>query len=387
MKSNNNCNRIEAGKKIFENPNVQILRLSEHHYTVKSQTSKRKYDVISTESGFICNCPDHTFRKICCKHIHGVEFSIKYRNEVRESNKVTIPELNVTVCPKCTSENFVKHGIRKNKNYSIQRYFCNDCSKWFSFNLGFEGMKASPQTITSAMQLYFTGESLRSVQKFIKLQGITVSHQTIHNWIKKYISIMKEHLDKITPQVSDTWRADEVYTKVKGDMKYLFALCDDETRYWIAKEVSHRKEGHDATGLYREAKQVTKKIPKVMITDGLGSYNIAHKKEFRTNSKDTSVHIRHIHLQKDMNNNQQERFNGEFRDREKVMRGIKKENSVIFDGFQIFHNYIREHMTLNTTPAEKCGIQVEGSNKWLTIIQNAKYEPTLDTKKNLGREL
>ena len=367
----NKCNRIDAGRKIFENPNVQILRLNAHHYTVKSQTSKRKYDVIATERGFVCSCPDHTFRKICCKHIHGVEFSIKYRNEVRESNKVTIPELSVTVCPKCTSENFVKHGIRRNKNYSIQRYYCNDCKKWFSFNLGFEKMKASPKIITSAMQLYFTGESLRSVQKFIKLQGITVSHQTIHNWIKKYISIMKEHLDKITPQVSDTWRADEVYTKVKGDMKYLFALCDDETRYWIAKEVSNRKEGHDATGLYKEAKNVTKKIPKVMITDGLHSYSIAHKKEFRTNSKDTSVHIRHVHLQGDMNNNQQERFNGEIRDREKVMRGIKKDNSVFFDGYQIYHNYIREHMTLNKTPAEACGIFVEGNNKWLTIIQNA----------------
>jgi len=30
----------------------------------------------------------------------------------------------------------------------------------------------------------------------------------------------------------------------------------------------------------------------------------------------------------DMNNNKMERFNGEFRDREKVMRGIKKENSM-----------------------------------------------------------
>ena len=66
------CDRIDAGKKIFENTNVQILRLDDHHYTVKSQTTNRKYDVIATESGFICNCPDHIFRKICCKHIHGV---------------------------------------------------------------------------------------------------------------------------------------------------------------------------------------------------------------------------------------------------------------------------------------------------------------------------
>ena len=373
MESNNKCTRIDTEKKIFENPNVQILRLNDHHYTVKSQTSKRKYDVIATESGFVCSYPDHTFRKICCKHIHGVEFSIKYRNEVRESNKITIPELNVAVCPKCTSENFVKHGIRRNKNYSIQRYFCNDCKKWFSFNLGFEGMKASPKIITSAMQFYFTGESLRSVQKFIKLQGVTVSHQTVHNWIKKYISIMKEHLDKITPQVSETWRSDEVYTKVQGNMKYLFALCDDETCYWIAKEVADRKEGHDASGLFRQAKEIAGTKPKVIITDGLHSYSEAYRKEFWTvDRRDRTLHIRNVHLQGDMNNNQMERLNGEFRDREKVVRGIKKDDSVIIDGYQLYHNYVRPHMSLdNKTPADKCGIIIEGNNKWKTIIENA----------------
>lgn len=41
-------------------------------------------------------------------------------------------------------------------------------------------------------------------------------------------------------------------------------------------------------------------------------------------------------------------------------------------GYQIFHNYIREHEALNgKTPAEACGITVEGKNKWLTLIQNA----------------
>ena len=348
-----NCDRISKGKEIAENPNVQILRLDDHHYTVKSQTTNRKYDVIATEGGFICTCPDHKYRKICCKHIHAIEFSIKIREQVRKQNHTTIEQLNVSVCPSCNSERFVKHGIRKNKNYAIQRYYCKDCHKWFSFNLGFEKMRASPQVITSAMQLYFTGESLRNVQKFIQLQGVNVSHQAIHNWIKKYIRIMKSHLDKITPQVGDTWRADEVYTKVRGDMKYLFALCDDETRFWIAKEVANRKEGHDASGLFRQAKEIAGKRPKVMITDGLRSYAEAHKKEYWTNKNPRSVHIKHIHLQGDMNNNKQERFNGEFRDREKVMRGIKKDDSIIFDGYQIFHNYLRPHMGLKgKTPAQ-----------------------------------
>jgi len=82
-----------------------------------------------------------------------------------------------------------------------------------------------------------------------------------------------------------------------------------------------------------------------------------------------------MQIKGDMNNNKMERLNGEIRDREKVMRGLKKADTPILKGYQIFHNYIREHEGLNgKTPAEACGIAVEGKNKWLTIIQNASRE-------------
>ena len=73
-----------------------------------------------------------------------------------------------------------------------------------------------------------------------------------------------------------------------------------------------------------------------------------------------------------MNNNKTERFNGEIRDREKTTRGLKTKGTPILAGYQIFHNYIREHEGLDgKIPVEACGIKVEGKNKWLTLIQNA----------------
>jgi len=46
-------------------------------------------------------------------------------------------------------------------------------------------------------------------------------------------------------------------------------------------------------------------------------------------------------------------------------------------GYQIFHNYIRPHEGLDRrTPAEACGIKIEGKNKWMTLIQNAKASQT-----------
>ncbi len=67
-----------------------------------------------------------------------------------------------------------------------------------------------------------------------------------------------------------------------------------------------------------------------------------------------------------------ERMNGEIRDREKTMRGLKKVDTPILTGYKIFHNYIRCHEGLKgMTPAEACGILIEGGNKWLTLIQNS----------------
>jgi transposase-like protein len=40
---------------------------------------------------------------------------------------------------------------------------------------------------------------------------------------------MKAYLDKITPNVADAWRADELYLKVRGNPKYLYAVMDDQT--------------------------------------------------------------------------------------------------------------------------------------------------------------
>jgi hypothetical protein len=74
-----------------------------------------------------------------------------------------------------------------------------------------------------------------------------------------------------------------------------------------------------------------------------------------------------------VHNNKMERMNGEIRDRERVMRTLEKTDIPILAGYRLFHNYIRPQMALNgKTLAEQAGIIIEGENKWLAIIQNAK---------------
>jgi transposase-like protein len=362
--------REERGEAIAKLQN-QIERVDDYTYSVKSQSHKGEYIISKVDGEWLCECPDNKYRHVKCKHIFAVEFSQSLRAEVAVSR--VIPEMNIQACRFCGSNQIVHAGMRHNKNGDLQKYLCRSCGHYFTINLGFEKMHATPQIITSAMQLYFTGESLRNVQKFLRLQGVKVSHVAILKWIRKYVALMNKYLEKIKPQVSDTWRADELYVKIKGDMKYLFALMDDETRFWIAQEIADSKYTHDARTLFRAGVKATGKKPMTLITDGLQAYHDACNKEFWTMKKETRTeHIRHITIRGDRNNNKMERFNGEIRDREKTMRGLKTKETPILAGYQIFHNYIRPHEGLEgKTPSEACGIKIEGNNKWITLIQNA----------------
>lgn len=358
-------NREEWGKLLQNN----VKRIDDNNYEIKSNSSDNVYSILTTEIGWVCSCPDHMFRGVKCKHIHAVEFSLEFRKSIEVKR---IEPIIINACKYCKSESVVKCGLRKNKHGDLQKFLCKDCNRYFTINLGFERMKHDPEGITTAMQLYFSGESLRNTARSLKLLGVDVSHQTIYNWIDKYTSLMEKYLEKITPKVSTAWRTNELYFKVKGNKKYLYALMDDETRFWIAQQVAETKYDADIRPLFKKGEEVTETRPNTLISDGAHNFHIAYNKEFYTKTKPRTRHIRHIRFQGDHNNDKMERLNGEIRDRAKTMRGLKKMDTPILNGIQIHHNYIREHETLGgQTPAEKCGIKVEGNNRWKTLIENA----------------
>jgi len=55
---------------------------------------------------------------------------------------------------------------------------------------------------------------------------VKMSHVAVYKWIRKYVSVMQNYPKKIKPNVGDVWRTHEIFVKVKGDMKYLYALMD-----------------------------------------------------------------------------------------------------------------------------------------------------------------
>ncbi|MDA4124997.1 MAG: hypothetical protein OK438_06075 [Thaumarchaeota archaeon] len=104
-----------------------------------------------------------------------------------------------------------------------------------------------------------------------------------------------------------------------------------------------------ARSLFVKSAEVAGKKPQTLITDGLGSYHRAFKKEYRNAYNDDAVkpvHIKEIRLAGRIHNNKMERLNGEIRDREKTFRGLKRADTPILTGYRIFHNFIRPHEAL-----------------------------------------
>ncbi|MGA2239159.1 MAG: integrase core domain-containing protein [Candidatus Bathyarchaeia archaeon] len=76
-----------------------------------------------------------------------------------------------------------------------------------------------------------------------------------------------------------------------------------------------------------------------------------------------------------MGNHRVERLHNTMREREKVMRHLKRAQSAekILKGFRVYYNFIRPHMTLDGhTPAQEAAIPIQlGTNRWLDLIRQA----------------
>jgi hypothetical protein len=55
------------------------------------------------------------------------------------------------------------------------------------------------------------------------------------------------------------------------------------------------------------------------------------------------------------------------------MRGLRNADTPVLIGYQIYHNYLRPHEGLDVrTPSGVSGINIEGENKWKTVIDNVR---------------
>jgi len=355
----------------------QIKRIDSSTYRVRSQSGNGWYLIARKGLEWVCECPDFVHRHVICKHIHTVQFSLNLRQRVASENLGfgSVSSEEVSACKYCGSTNVIKRGFRKKKGCRVQRFSCKDCGKRFVLEEAFERMKSTPQIITVALDLFFKGCSYRKIVDHLRqFYGVKVTHVAIIKWVRKYTELMKRYVDGLTPNVSGIWHTDEMAVNIKGQFMWLWNLIDHDTRFLLASQISSKREIEDARRVFAEAKALAKVKPAFVVTDGLRAYQDAFNKEFFTLRNPRTEHVRLAGIAKRENNNMVERLHGTVRERDKVIRGLKKEESDIIEGLRIYYNFIRPHMALKgLTPAQVAGIDLQlGQNRWEDLIRKSQ---------------
>jgi transposase-like protein len=227
----------------------------------------------------------------------------------------------------------------------------------------------------ASLDLYFKGCSLRDIQDHLnQFYKIKITHVAILKWVRKYMRLMRSYVEKLTPKTSGIWHTDEMTVNVNGELKWLWNLMDNDTRFLLASQIHKQRGVKDVKEVFAEAKEKTKSMPIAVVHDGLRSYDEAFNKEFFTLANPRVQNVRSIG-QRNGFNQLVERIHGTIRERDKVMRALDNEESAkeFIEAFKIWYNFLRPHMSLGgLTPAERAGIQLGlGENRWEDLIKQA----------------
>ena len=177
--------------------------------------------------------------------------------------------------------------------------------------------------ISITISLYGMGLSVNNIHQTLMVLSITVHVDTITRWLEHYVDRVEKYTDTLKPPCpGEQWGCDEKRYHVNGKDWWIVAVMDLSSRFILAWDVSATKQKYNAVPLLKAAKRKAGKIPRMFITDGLPQFSIAFKKVFRTLK---NIHIRDIHIRNHIcNTNEHVRLNGEFADRFRSARGIKK---------------------------------------------------------------
>lgn len=352
---------------------ISIMQIDQSTFSVCSQSDPNKrYEIKWSRNRWICACKDFEKHHKKCKHIYALDYYLML-NEMNTASENLSPR---PPCPKCGSNQHVtKRGFRYKRSGPEQRYHCASCKFRFVNETAFKWMRTKSRAVAACLDLYFRGLSLRAVQQHLKdSYKINVTHATIYNWLKKYVTIVSEFLENTQAETSLRWHADETLVRIKGRYTVLWNLLDSETRLLIAMQISSRRDTANAQKLLRKGTKKSTSRPLEIVTDGLQSYGKAIEAELQNTNPDDRQGI--IHLQGPLTaglNNRLERYHGTLKSRLKTTHHLENENTAqtFVKGFSTHYNFIRPHKGLQgKTPAQAAKLAREKST-WLSLIQQA----------------
>ena len=363
---------------------IAVEKTGEYEYEAQSQSKDtRRYRIVYVLGRWRCSCKAFAHTDRACKHIAAMKKVFdasppprsRHRGSPRRrggprrrTRAIKTPPIR---CRFCRKEEFGTSYVRKNKHGEVQVYRCHNkkCGKRFTHDDGFLFMTYRGDVVIVAIEDRCGGKTTHNILDSLRKKHPELARSTIHVWYVKFPRLVSPYLMSLDYCMSPVMIADEIIVNINGVKHVIFSSEDEGTRFWTGAQVGRRKGSHSVQGLYKMDMAVRGFVPELVRTDGAQNFASAHNAVMRCNdSGTTSFHIRHIHLDGDMNTNVKERHNSTMRELVGTCRGIKTPNTTYVAMHQIHYNFARTHTELKMRPSEAAGVIFEDTDKWRAII-------------------
>ncbi|EID80512.1 transposase [Rhodococcus opacus RKJ300 = JCM 13270] len=146
-----------------------------------------------------------------------------------------------------------------------------------SADSSYKGFRYPKEIISHSVWLYHRfALSLRDVQELMFERGVVVSHETIRQWCAKFGQSYANELRRRRPRPGDKWHLDEVFIPINGEQRYLWRAVDQDGVV-LDILVQSRRNAKAAKRFFRKLLKGLRYVPRVLVTDKLASYQVAHR--------------------------------------------------------------------------------------------------------------
>ena len=146
----------------------------------------------------------------------------------------------------------------------------------------YKGFRFPVEIISHCVWLYYRFPlSFREVEEMMLARGVTVSHETIRQWTVKFGQAYANRLRRRRARPGDKWHLDEVFIKINGKTHYLWRAVDQDGNV-LDILVTSRRDAKAATRFFRKLLKGLAYVPRVLVTDKLASYGVAHQRLMRS---------------------------------------------------------------------------------------------------------
>ena len=146
----------------------------------------------------------------------------------------------------------------------------------------YAGFRFPAEIISHCVWLYYRFPlSFREVEEMMLQRGVVVSHETVRQWCARFGQTYANELRRRRPRPGDKWHLDEVFIKINGKTHYLWRAVDQHGTV-LDILVTSRRDTKAATRFFRKLLTVLEYVPRVLVTDKLGSYQAARRRVARS---------------------------------------------------------------------------------------------------------